>query len=482
MAFFRRKVRKFTSPDSFRLFMKGIRSLQLHDEEAAKDRPDRIVLEELLSETGRQFQDCVSLYPKDLLPRYYLGIVLGIKAQNENALYFKALADDRKFHRFNGVPLLPKKVSEFLQRSADEFGETARRAGGGDLRSYALYNQAQALARMDEELLEAEKKVPRETTWKRAEEILLNISPNLLDKLPLYKWVILRLPHIFFAFVDELAKLAGNLGDRVEDVPGIAASVADAAAENEALKLQIELSYLFIKLRAAIHRPPEKHRESKRDNSPLSSVDSIIAAVAWPFENIQVGRLGGKKSAPQKEGLEEITAALLDLITTIKKKKLPDRNKLPIVADYWNKSAFITWERALFAPKGFPEETEKYLKRAQEYLDQVTERLWTPRQMNEVRLALAQGRKREASKVLQQILGVPKPQAPPQEQSEETGAIAEMIERMATTPDAIAIASNLRRSYPKMPAETIKKITSLLAGKIPAALLDQIFRQYSGAQ
>ncbi len=63
--------------------------------------------------------------------------------------------------------------------------------------------------------------------------------------------------------------------------------------------------------------------------------------------------------------------------------------------------------------------------------------------------------------------------------AQDVTQIADAIAKMAQIPDAIAIASNLRRAYPGLTQDSIQKIIALLAGKIPPALLDQIFRQYS---
>src|SRR4029077_18715320 len=404
MPLFRRKVRKFSSPESFRIFMEGLRSLQLYDEEASKEEPDRATLAKMLQDSRQQFQDCVSLFPRDLLPRYYLGIVLGVEAQAEHARYFEGLVFSKEFTKLQEVPLLTAKVTELLQRSAEEFRETAWRAGGGDLRSFALYNEAQALARMDRQLPDG-KKEDKETTWEKAEEILLGISPDPLDKLPLSKWVLVRLPRFFSRLSDWLAELVGEVGDRVEGAPGIAASLASAVVESEAMKLQIELSYLFIKLRTEVYDQAPRPAGPGGKTSPAppspSLLTNVVDSVSRPFRALASWSVGGKDDGPPlKNQFEKIKKDLRDLMVTIDKSKIPSKLKQPMVADYWNKSAFVTWERALLSHQ------PDYLDQAEKYLEHITDKMWTPRQMNEIRLAMARGDKERATKVLQQVLGV----------------------------------------------------------------------------
>src|ERR1051326_3188349 len=169
MALFYR--RKFSTPESFHLFMEGLRALQAYDEEAgSEETPAKAVLEERLKAAEKFFRDGVALYPKDLLPRYYSGIVATMRAQQAHALYFEKLLNPSPAEKsatenssnlgadplnsssqlkFETLKELPVDVDALLWVAAQEFSDTARRAGRGDLRSYALYNAAQALTRRD---------------------------------------------------------------------------------------------------------------------------------------------------------------------------------------------------------------------------------------------------------------------------------------------------------------------------------------------
>ncbi len=57
---------RFTSTESFQLFAQGLESLQAYESNAAREKLDG-------AET--KFQACVSKYPHDVLPRFYLGVV-----------------------------------------------------------------------------------------------------------------------------------------------------------------------------------------------------------------------------------------------------------------------------------------------------------------------------------------------------------------------------------------------------------------------
>jgi len=185
------------------------------------------------------------------------------------------------------------------------------------------------------------------------------------------------------------------------------------------------------------------------------------------------------------------------LFSKINHAQISPKAKADILADYWNRWAFITWERALLEEA--PQARNIWLQYVGRYLniiEQMPNRsLWTPLQMNRIRLELARSIScaqlddsggvdsavSAATATLGQVLGSdppPQPQVPP----DNTAAIAEMIINLAQVPDAIAIASNMRRAYPGLPVDALGKLAVALAGKVPAPLLDQIFRQYSGCQ
>jgi len=76
---------RFSNEESFGLFMEGVRSLQLYDDEAARDEPKPATLDHALSEALQALEQCEKIYPNDLMPLYNLGIALTVKNQQEYA-------------------------------------------------------------------------------------------------------------------------------------------------------------------------------------------------------------------------------------------------------------------------------------------------------------------------------------------------------------------------------------------------------------
>jgi tetratricopeptide (TPR) repeat protein len=135
-----RNPRRFTAAESFRLFMEGVRSLQLYDEEADKKQANQELLNQHLRDTETFFQKCVDDYPKDILPLYYSGIVLSLKGQVEQARQLQQELTGTNPETMAAVP------DELFLTAADRFGQVSERASG-DLLAYAEYNQALALAK-----------------------------------------------------------------------------------------------------------------------------------------------------------------------------------------------------------------------------------------------------------------------------------------------------------------------------------------------
>ncbi len=146
-AFLQSRIRKFSAAESFYLFMEGVRFLQLYDAQASLPAPQEAVLKQTLKSAQDSLRECVSNYPADTLPRYYLGIVYTYHAQVEQALYFQSLLAAGAF-TLPQLLQLPPRTKYYLERAAEEFRQTAANATG-DLKLYAIYNQAQALARLD---------------------------------------------------------------------------------------------------------------------------------------------------------------------------------------------------------------------------------------------------------------------------------------------------------------------------------------------
>jgi hypothetical protein len=294
------------------------------------------------------------------------------------------------------------------------------------------------------------------TNWQLAEETLASIGLKRKSR------------------ASQLFRLVAKLTNALRSEPHVTAF----DAEERALALQIRMAREFIQLRREAHQ-------------------KLLAKPDWPEE----------ASLPQspEQKPNYVSKSLLDLVEEITNADIPPKAKEDMLADYWNKWAFITWERALKEEENSDERwqwlgyVERYLELIGRDPDRAT---WTPWQMSRVRLELARsltpppkvpGRiqlyrgymKREtAENLLKQILGsvpsAPQPTAPTA--PDNTAQIADTIAKMSEVPDPIAIASNLRRAYPGLSQESLGKITALLAGRIHPALLDLIFRQYSNCQ
>jgi hypothetical protein len=458
-----RKVRRFTAAESFLLFMEGIRSLQMYDEEATKPSPNSTALKESLCNAQKFFQDCVTLYPKDLLPRYYLGVVFTVHAQIEHALYFKTLLSSG----FTATQLasLPPKAEDYLQKAEKEFGETANRAGG-DLASFSLYNRAQTLARLDEV---SEDSLKGRNNWEEAEAVLQDIAVQTLGHVRWWISLYLWLQRAFRRFNEFLVSHIVWLHNSIEGDMGIASTKATAAAEKKAIAMQIKLAYSFIEWR-------------KKARYCLVPIDRF------------------PKIGPSNESKEfSDSNSLPALLIEASKAEIPAKAKSEMIADYLNKWAFIIWERAM--QEDVPENRAKGLEEAGVVLDQfdkdVKKKSWTPRQMNQVRLYMANSitpnatpspdnLRQKANMLLNEILGQEPPEKDEQAKDEQAKArvdnpntIADMVTKLAAVPDPVAIGRILWRSNPNLSREIIGKIIGLLAEKgISAYLLDQIFTNY----
>ena len=244
-------------------------------------------------------------------------------------------------------------------------------------------------------------------------------------------------------------------------------------AEDEALSLQIQMAQCFIELR----------REARAQKLPQP---------VWLGESLQI--------EPMQVEPHSTSSQTLRLLERIQSADIPANAKKDMVADYWNKWAFVTWERALLEENAVDRANWLgYVDRFTDLIRQDHEReSWTPLQMTELRLLLARSVtgedqagagespvvvKEDAQMILNRVLGVaPAVSASPvpaDATPEDAGRIAIIIRKMSDVPDPIAIGSNLRRIYPNLSQETLRTVTAMLAGVIKPDLLDQILRQYS---
>ena len=290
------------------------------------------------------------------------------------------------------------------------------------------------------------------TNWELAEDLLTKLQESRRQRITVASRLLSRAVSFFRA-----DSFAWNL-----------------KAEDQALGLQIRVAQCFIDLR----------REARTEKLPLP---------VWLQESLEIELLRVEPHSASSRALK--------LLERIQSADIPANAKQDILADYWNKWAFVIWERALL------EENSKsrtkwlgYVARCVDLIRQDHERKsWTPLQMTELRLLLARSVtgerqaegdqvsedvKTEAQQILNRILGVapvaPAPSAETDPSLVDAASMAHIIHRMSEVPDPIAIGSNLRRIFPNASQETLRGVTEMLAGAIKPDLLDQILRQYSG--
>jgi hypothetical protein len=249
-----------------------------------------------------------------------------------------------------------------------------------------------------------------------------------------------------------------------------AEAAADLDQELHALDLQINLVSLFISLRRLARQ-------------------KLLPKPQWPADS--------RRPELMKVQPNFVVNNLLTLLRIIiDDPHLPAHAKDDMVTDYWNKWAFITWERAMV--EEVPAEQTEWLGFVERYLRLINEdprrATWTPGQMNLLRLQLAQlttllpattlnasdaTKPRTAQDTLHTILGFPPTPPIDPAPAPDVTKLADVIAKMSEVPDPISIGSILRRSFPGLTPDSIQQITEKLAGRMSPGLLDQIFRQYS---
>ena len=445
MAIFRRNPRRFSTAESFRLFMEGIRYLQLHEDEAAKSEivqngtaltSSRETLEQSLESAYENLNECVAQYPDDLLPHYYRGIVLGLRAQELQALQ---LVD--YLNQPGALPVTSKKVDELLNQAVSDFDQVIANARG-QMRLYAQYNSAQAMARLNDP-----------ADWEDAIEVLshMDLDHPDLSSLPRWKRIMARL---MLPFVDQernVAYFAGRLFRQLGGEQGVLSSLARARAEQEALRLQVELLRSFLNWRYNSRTQPEADPkiDTKTKQELLRRTE---VAVEW----------------------------LSSFVQLIQKAPIPVDARDDMEADYWNKTAFLLWEQATRGNDSslrdmLLQQAETSLKTA---MDLKGRRNWTPAQLNLARVLLAQGKTDEAKKALDAILGVPPIPAPaPPPPTETLGPVDEIVSlilKMAPANDGQAISESIRVAWGKLDKKAVQTILARLAGQVAPSLLSQV--------
>ena len=243
---------------------------------------------------------------------------------------------------------------------------------------------------------------------------------------------------------------------------GVAVPLKKKRPEDRAFEIQVRVLQYAIQLRKAVYG---RHKLTLQDLPHDQESERKRARV--------VG-----KSTSSPSGLAGTRATVRDLIARIQEDTIRCEAQNDIVADYWNKLAFIAWERATLDK---PQVDGAWLQRARKYIDIARDGRpnWTPAQLNLARILDAEGNKEEALTTLAKVLGKKKeakpdpvlaPPPPP-----DSDAIANMILKMAVERNAQAVADHIQRSYGALSQDTVRKVTETLAGKVDAGLLNDIF-------
>jgi len=227
MALFSRNARKFTTAESFQLYMEGLRSLQLYEEmqsDSSVDHPaSRTALDDRLNDAHRNLSECVGKYPSDILPLYYYAIMLTTQAQRVEAVQLQDYLAD------SAMPPWPSEGAEKLyQESATEFRNVVAKSHG-EVRRFAEYNLAQVLARM-----------ANPTRWDEAFKLLRHLRGkrhSLRDNLS---------PKLLLRSIGQFWSRDGG-----PETTGRTASAATSLAEKNAFQAQVQMLMDFVKLRQA---------------------------------------------------------------------------------------------------------------------------------------------------------------------------------------------------------------------------------------
>jgi len=176
---------------------------------------------------------------------------------------------------------------------------------------------------------------------------------------------------------------------------------------------------------------------------------------------------------------EKSSRYLKGFIAALRSATIPSKAKSDITADYWNKWAFVAWERAVSEDDAGIR--DQWLRAADHCLANIDRPSWTPAQITEARIRIAQGDQNEARTLLNLILGVQVSASPISAPAvpatpDIAAAISGTILKMVIDRNAEAIADAVRRAYGPIPSTAIQSIADSLAGKVDVELLGEILK------
>lgn len=319
---------------------------------------------------------------------------------------------------------------------------------------------------------------PDQRYWDGALRILQKINPRLvLRKLPLKERLLARFRFWFFT-QPALDSWLNRQTSRPTDVAaGLTAPLTRGYWKDKAFEIQLRVLEYSIQVRKAVHGG-----KLDVDDLPLSP-RSDKAGLGPPL-----------KRPNRAVGFYSVGVTVGAFMARIEETSIPSEAEKDIVADYWNKLAFIAWEAAeIQKRKGHKDLSKEWLQRARDYIEMALKGRpnWTPGQLNLARICAAENKSQEALSILERILGEEKQEreltiAKPARESPASGGslheeehvkeIANIIVETVEEKDFVAMAGLIRKGYGSLSRRVVGKVTAALAGKVPVRELHEIFR------
>jgi hypothetical protein len=256
----------------------------------------------------------------------------------------------------------------------------------------------------------AEKPNDDQMHWNTALRILQKIDPRLLMAKPSFKQRMVAWMgswrRIFGLAELADARLSQHRRNASEVSAGVAIPLKQKQGEDRAFEIQVRVLEYAIQLRKTVHGGRKLTLEDLPQNPESEKKHARAVAGA--------------------SGTAGADATVRDFVARIQEDPIPSGAQKDIVADYWNKLAFIAWERATLDKTQVDSD---WLQRARKYIDiaRAGQPNWTPAQLNLARILAAEGKKGEALNTLTKVLGKKK-------EAQVTSAVANAIPQAEDKP------------------------------------------------
>ncbi len=284
--------------------------------------------------------------------------------------------------------------------------------------------------------------------WNAAVRILQKIGPRLVmtwlsRKQRFEAWLRFKLGNLGIRNPID-AWLNQHKRNSSEVSAGVAVPLKEKHGEDRAFEIQVRVLEYAIQLRKQVYGgrkltlgdlPQDQDQESKNTRAKVVAKGAKTAALAGAGATVR------------------------DFVARIQEDTIPSEAQKDIVADYRNKLAFISWEKAkLEKERG----DGPWLRQARKYIDIALKGrpTWTPAQLNLARITAAEGNTQEALKILERVLGKKREsvQVPVVAPALSSDAITDMILKMDVERSLGDIAQRIIR---KVTEERERKVTQL---------------------